>query len=264
MPASSKTTERSRPRSRLNKLDFPTFGRPTNANLGSRSSSSRTSGASGSSATMRSSRSPVARPCMPDTATGSPSPSAWNAAASDSSAAPSTLFATTSTGTLARRSRRASAASASVIPACASTMSRMRSASRIAVSAWTARELLDAGGILHVSSGVDQTEPFAAPDRFEFHPVARDAGHVVGDRLSPPEQTVGERRLPHVLTADHRDAWGCGPARSREQLRRQARHDIEGGQERPIDREVGGIDDDGVIGGDVGRGARVQGIAIGE
>ena len=58
----------------------------------------------------------------------------------------STLFATSSTGTVARRSRRASAASSSVMPACASTTSRIRSASAIARSACSRDERLDAAG----------------------------------------------------------------------------------------------------------------------
>ena len=81
VPGMSWTTERSSPMSRLNKVDFPTFGRPTIATAG-------TNGAYGrvtigihiqvvtgrNAATIASSMSPVPRPWIARTGTGSPRP----------------------------------------------------------------------------------------------------------------------------------------------------------------------------------------------
>ena len=134
VPDTSETTLRCVPTSRLNRLDLPTLGRPTIANRGSRIGSS-TRGASGNSSRSRSKRSPAPFPCRAEIGNGSPSPSRWNAATSAMSAFVSALFATTSTGVGAFRSRRASWASSCVMPVCASTTSTIRSASSTAMSA---------------------------------------------------------------------------------------------------------------------------------
>ncbi len=135
VPASSNTTERSCPTSRLNRLDLPTFGRPTSANRGSSPSGAAPS-SSGRSSTTRSRRSPEFRPCIAETVSGSPRPSEWNASASASSRSPSTLFTTRTTGTVTRRRVRARRASSSTGPVCASTTTRITSASEAARSAW--------------------------------------------------------------------------------------------------------------------------------
>ena len=96
VPATSETITRSSPRKRLTSEDLPTFGRPMTA---SRTvSSSGSSSSSGRSAHERSSRSPLPRPCVADTAIGSPRPRRWNSAASARSRTESILFAATSTG----------------------------------------------------------------------------------------------------------------------------------------------------------------------
>src|SRR5437763_1634882 len=82
--------------------DFPPFGLPTRASLGSSSSgaSSPDSGSTSTNSTNRSSNSPEPRPCSAEMGTGSPTPSEWNEAASGSWRSESTLFTTRSTGTL--------------------------------------------------------------------------------------------------------------------------------------------------------------------
>ena len=83
VPASSYTTERSRPTNRLNSEDFPTFGRPTMVKRGSPASSWASFGSAwGRSMTIRSSRSPAPRPWSAETGTGSPKPNEKNRAAS--------------------------------------------------------------------------------------------------------------------------------------------------------------------------------------
>ena len=137
VPAISETITRSRPRKALTSEDLPTFGRPITASRTGASSSSSAACGSGSSSTTRSSRSPVPRPWVAETASGSPRPSAWNSAASGSSASRSTLLATTITGTPGalqhlRRSRRRRSAGRRGSRRRAAT----RSASAIASRAW--------------------------------------------------------------------------------------------------------------------------------
>ncbi len=77
-------------------------------------------------------------PCRPDSGKGSPKPSEWNSTARSSREGSSILFASTSTGFLARRRMSASSSSPGVTPAWASTTNSTRSASPIAVRACTA------------------------------------------------------------------------------------------------------------------------------
>ena len=139
VPGSSCTTERSLPTSRLNNVDFPTLGRPTIAtdNMVGSPDAGVASGSAigGNRSTSASSRSPLPRPCIADTPTGSPSPSRANAKTSASRRSSSTLFTTTSTGFAARRSTLATWSSSSVMPTVTSTTNSTRSASAMARSA---------------------------------------------------------------------------------------------------------------------------------
>src|SRR5438270_6511927 len=142
VPGRSCTTDRSSPISLLNSVDLPTFGRPTMATAGGRSSSSIGAGSgaassAGRAATTRSRRSPTPRPCRALTGAGSPRPRRVKSQASESLLSPSTLLATNTTGRLLRRSRFATRSSSSVTPTVASTTSRTRSASATARSAWS-------------------------------------------------------------------------------------------------------------------------------
>ena len=137
VPAPASTTARVSPVSWLSRLDLPTLGFPTSATRRgppSRSTSSR--GDSGITSSTASSRSPEPRPCSPDTGYGSPSPRRHSAGISVIPRSSSTFVAHSSTGSLLRRSVRATASSTVVAPTWPSTTSRIASAVRIAVSAW--------------------------------------------------------------------------------------------------------------------------------
>ena len=129
VPATESTTDRSSPARRFNRLDLPTFGRPSNATRRGPCCDSLPEPTSGNRFTISSSRSPLPRPCRAETVNGSPTPNDHSAAASSSSAALSTLLATRSTGTFARRSISTASVSASVAPTVVSTTSTTMSAS---------------------------------------------------------------------------------------------------------------------------------------
>ncbi len=135
VPATGLTIVRSVPSSAFSSDDLPTFGRPRIAIRGN-SSALVPSPASPAWAVMRSSRSPVPRPWVAETAIGSPSPSELSSAARWTSAGLSTLLATTTTGCDADRSSAATSASPGPSPAFASTTCRITSASAIASRAW--------------------------------------------------------------------------------------------------------------------------------
>ena len=174
-----------------------------------------------SSSVKRSSRSPVPRPWVAETAIGSPRPSAWSSAASGSSAAESTLLATTTTGTSARRRISATSASPWRRPARASSTIATASASAIASRAWswTARE--------SESAAARSTPPVSMSSKrtpFHSHSSALRSrvtpASLVDDRLAPAAEPVDQRRLADVRKADDRDPREPGhrvlrPARAR-------------------------------------------------
>ena len=143
MPATASTTARCSPASLFSRLDLPTFGRPISATRRGPDCSCRSGGASGSASSTRSSRSPLPRPCMALTMTGSPRPRDHSDMASDSLLASSTLFAASTTGLPDLRSTFATASSASVAPTRASTTNSTASARPTAIFAcsatWAAR-----------------------------------------------------------------------------------------------------------------------------
>ena len=115
VPATSSTKTRCSPASAFNKLDFPTFGRPTIAILRN-PSSGNSEPTSGNSSTNRSSKSPEPRPCSAETKWGSPNPKFQSACAFDSSAFPSTLLAINMVFLPDRRSKVSSEESSSRAP----------------------------------------------------------------------------------------------------------------------------------------------------
>ena len=108
---------RSSPISALKSDDLPTFGRPRIATrIASSPTAGRASPMSSSRATTSSSRSPVPWPCIPESGSGSPSPSRCSSSASGSCAGSSILFASTSTGLCAARRISASSSSPGMTP----------------------------------------------------------------------------------------------------------------------------------------------------
>src|SRR4051812_8974055 len=137
VPGTAETRTRSWPSRRFRRLDLPTFGRPR---IATRTASSPTGARPppGSRSTMVSSRSPVPCPWRPESGTGSPRPSRWNSSAFASWAGSSILFAIRITGLRERRRMPAISSSPGVMPDCASTTKRTRSASAIAACACSA------------------------------------------------------------------------------------------------------------------------------
>jgi len=139
VPATLSTTDRCWPVSLLSSDDLPTLGLPTIATRrGPPTGTSASRGASGSTASRASSRSPDPRPCRADTGCGSPSPNAHMDAASASVRWSSTLLAARTTGLRLCRSTRTTASSSSVMPTVASTTNTTASAASIANSACSA------------------------------------------------------------------------------------------------------------------------------
>ena len=139
------TTERSSPINRLNKVDLPTFGRPTIATPGtpfdsasslSPISPSMSCCSSGSISMTRSSRSPVFRLWRAETPMGSPKPKDTNSQISGSRRGVSILFTARTTRVFDRRRIDAILVSSSVIPVVPSTTRTIKSESPIAFSLW--------------------------------------------------------------------------------------------------------------------------------
>ena len=165
-----------------------------------------------------------------------------------SSAGPSTLFATTTTGRSARRRISATSASPWRRPARASSTIATASASAIASRAWpwTARE--------SESSAARSTPPVSmssnrtpVPLALERLAVAGDAGLLVDDRLAPADQPVDERRLADVGEADDGDPRQPrrAPCSAEPALARQ----LDDPGDHLVDGEPGGVDLDRVVGG---------------
>ena len=197
---------------------MPTFGRPRSATRrGPPSASSVSFGASGSASRIRSSRSPLPRPCSALTGTGSPSPSDHSAATSGSALVSSTLLAATTIGLPDRRSTAATAASASVTPTVASTTNRTASAASTATLAWAATRaarLSVALGRGFPAAGIDQRERPPVPDGVVGDPVPGHSGGVLHDRLPAAQDAVDQRGLAHVGAA-HDGHHGHGLCRWR-------------------------------------------------
>ena len=165
---------------------------------------------------MRSSRSPLARPCSAETGRGSPRPREWNSASSGSWDSESTLLATTSTGRVARRSLRAKASSSAVIPAVASTTrSNERSASSAARAAWRVTSASIPTGRIDDPAGVHQHERAgrSIPPAPRAGPGSPRATRGRWPRRRPT-QPVDQRGLAHVRPADHGHPRKPGPSRS--------------------------------------------------
>src|SRR5918992_5065322 len=262
VPASSKTTARSSPTSRLNRLDLPTFGRPTSANLGSSDSPSAisrptappaaslssASGASGMRSATRSRSSPIPRPCCAETAIGSPSPREWKRGTSASSCRESALLTTTRTGEFARRRRRASCASSSVIREATSTTSRMSCASSMARTAClpaSASTPLARWRYPAVST---------SPKRLPFHVASSSTRSLV----TPGSSGAIASRLPKSLLTRVDLPTFCRPTTAilgtvmasnpREELWRPFGDDPERGAERAGHVEIARVDHDRVLG----------------
>src|SRR3984957_10058069 len=143
VPATESTTARCSPTSLLSREDLPTLGLPISATRRGPVSPIRSLGASGRASRARSSMSPLPRPCMAETMTGSPRPSDHSDSASASLLASSTLLATSTTGLPARRSTFATASPSSVAPTRAATTNRTApgrsTAPRASSATWAAR-----------------------------------------------------------------------------------------------------------------------------
>ncbi len=166
VPASSNTTERSSPTNALKIDDLPTFGRPTRANFGSgcaprpRRPRSRSLG--------KQLHQPVEQVAGAAAVEGRDG----NGLAEPERVEGGHLGLLALGVDLVRDEQHrnggateasASDASSSVTPACASTISRIRSASAAARSAWSATSDFDAARDARVPAGVDQGEAPVAP-----------------------------------------------------------------------------------------------------
>ena len=133
-------------------------------------------------------------PCAADTATGSPSPSEWNSAASGMSTTVSHLFAATSTGCC-----RAPQQVGDLVLARARAGARVDDQQRhVGVGEPGLRLLADRAGERVLvgevdAAGVDQRERAPVPLAVELLAVARDPGALVHDRLARAGQPVDER-----------------------------------------------------------------------
>ena len=204
VPATSWTTDRDSPVSLFSSDDLPTFGRPISATRrGPPPAPTNSAGAVGSASSTASSRSPEPRPCSADTAIGSPRPSDHSAAASASARSSSTLLTARITGRFDRRSTRAIASSVSVAPTVASTTTSTASLICIARSACAVTAACSPLAVGSQPTGVHHGEPAAPPQRVVRHPVPGHPGHVLDDRLPPPDQPVDQRGLADVGPADH-------------------------------------------------------------
>ena len=146
------------------------------------------------------------RPWLAETAIGSPRPSAWSSAASGSSLAPSTLFATTTTG----RSRAAQDLGDLGVALAQAGAGVEDERDRVGVGDRLARLRLDLArervdGLEVDAAGVDQLEAHAVPLALERLAVAGDARLLVDDGLAPADQAVDQRRLADVRKADDGD-----------------------------------------------------------
>src|ERR1700690_1394937 len=186
VPARSETITRSDPRKALTSEDLPALGRPITATrVGC--SPSPAGALSPSSSTTRSSRSPLPRPCVAETANGSPSPSLWSSAVRCSSSGRSTLLATARTGT-------------SAPPPGAGVGDQDH---EVGLGHPDTRLPLDVAGQFVIvgevdPTGVEQVEGDPVP--LAAHPlaVARNSGLGVGDRLPPASQAVDQGALADV------------------------------------------------------------------
>ena len=125
----------------------------------------------------------------------------------------SILFAIRSTGLCESRRISATSSSPGVMPICASTTKRTRSASATASRACIGDRPRHRVGARDVdAAGVDEQEALAVPLADELLAVARDTGRLVHDRGARRRQPVDERRLADVREADDRDRPGTGPA----------------------------------------------------
>ena len=180
-----------------------------------------------------------------ETASGSPSPSAWNSAVTLKSLGRSALLTATSTGTRrragswpARRRRRAGRRGRRPPAAIAS-------ASAIARRAWRLDVAGQLGLVLEVdAAGVDQVEGDPVPLAGEPLAVAGDAGLGRGDRLAAADQAVDQGALADVGEADDGDGGQAGAhARPRSRARPTTRPTT---SSRP---RPGGVELDRVVGG---------------
>ena len=161
---------------------------------------------SGSSSTIRSSRSPEPRPCAAETASGSPRPRRWNSAASGRSRDAVAL--------VGGDDRSAAASGAAGRPSPRRPGARRRGRRRRAppprVGQPGARLVADRAGqrvlVLEVdAAGVDQREAAPVPLAVELLAVARDPRALVHDRLAGAREAVDQRGLAHVRIADDGD-----------------------------------------------------------
>ena len=182
-PACSETITRSSPSSAFRRLDLPTFGRPRIATRIASSPTCCAAARPGAASTIASSRSPVPWPCSAEIGIGSPRPSRWNSSASASCGGVVDLVREQRAPACARARRiAASSSSPGVIPACASTTNRTRSASAIAARAWSAIERVIGDAVGDVdAAGVDQQEALPVPLADELLAVARHARRLVDD-----------------------------------------------------------------------------------
>ena len=206
VPASSNTTDRSSPTSRLNRLDFPTFGRPTSANRGCSAPASPFAGASGSSCTMRSSRSPRRAPVHAGHRERLAEPERMEDGRVGLVLLGVDLVRDHDhrhTGPAEPRRQHAVVLGDAGLGV---DDQQDEVGARERLVGLAARERLDARRTVQVSGGVDEGEAAAAPHGVELDAIARDPGHVVGDRLPVAEQAVDQGRLADVLPSDDRDA----------------------------------------------------------
>ena len=199
VPGMSWTTERSSPMSRLNRVDLPTFGRPTSATENTlprrrlvgarrrrRPSSASAARCRAARRTAASSRSPVPRPCSALTGHGSPSPRLTNSQTLASRLVSSTLLATSSTGCVDPAQQVGDAAVLLGDAHPASTTNSTASASRIARSLWLADLRVEVAAARQPTAGVDQQERLALPLGLDLLAVAGDARLLLDDGLPRP------------------------------------------------------------------------------
>ncbi|GMA39637.1 hypothetical protein GCM10025883_16820 [Mobilicoccus caccae] len=106
---------------------------------------------------------------------------------------------------------------------------------------------VDARGVDLPPAGVDQGEPATGPLGVVGHPVARDAGNVLDDRLAAPEDAVDQRRLADVRAPDDRHDGPvgvvlvvdlAGAALKQGQVLLVELELLEAGAQHPLDRPV--------------------------
>ena len=59
-------------------------------------------------------------------------------------------------------------------------------------------------------TGVNQGEGGGVPVRLIGHPVSGDTGSVLDHRFAAPEDTIHQRRFPHVGAPHHSEDGKCG------------------------------------------------------